>query len=333
VTRSEGIGARHQLLISSQGNRWAQLSVGKWLRQLGVLGQRAYEKRLPAAVFTLSNAQIATLVRHLWAEDGTLARRSAVAGDGLILSYATASAALAADVAALLLRLGIVARISTAAHKGYRPLHHVEVGGAQAQHAFVTWVGLTAHADTDGEITEALAALGDDAEPDALPGWVATPARTHAGGGALHTHAGGSAGMAHFGSAALRSAPVATGAIPEPQAHSQYFASDLIWDQVLASTPDGEEEVFDLTVPGVANWLADGLVSHNSGAIEQDADMILLIYREEVYDRNTTKKGIAEIDLVKHRNGEIGTFFLTFQGQYTRFLNYASDSYGEGVLR
>ena len=70
-----------------------------------------------------------------------------------------------------------------------------------------------------------------------------------------------------------------------------------------------------------------------SGSIEQDADMILLIYREEVYDRNTTRKGIAEIDLVKHRNGEIGTFVLTFQGQYTRFANYAPDAYAEGVLR
>jgi replicative DNA helicase len=70
-----------------------------------------------------------------------------------------------------------------------------------------------------------------------------------------------------------------------------------------------------------------------SGSIEQDADMILLIYREEVYDRNTTKKGIAEIDLVKHRNGEIGNFILTFQGQFTRFANYVPDSYAEGVLR
>jgi replicative DNA helicase len=70
-----------------------------------------------------------------------------------------------------------------------------------------------------------------------------------------------------------------------------------------------------------------------SGAIEQDADMILLIYREEVYDKNTTKKGIAEIDLAKHRNGETGTFLLTFQGQYSRFANYAPDSYADGVLR
>jgi replicative DNA helicase len=70
-----------------------------------------------------------------------------------------------------------------------------------------------------------------------------------------------------------------------------------------------------------------------SGSLEQDADMILLIYRDEVYDKNTTKKGIAEIDLAKHRNGETGTFLLTFQGQYTRFVNYAPDTYAEGVLR
>jgi replicative DNA helicase len=70
-----------------------------------------------------------------------------------------------------------------------------------------------------------------------------------------------------------------------------------------------------------------------SGAIEQDADMILLIYREEVYDKNTTKRGIAEIDLAKHRNGETGMFRLTFQGQFSRFTNFAADAYAEGVLR
>src|SRR6202042_1929516 len=68
-----------------------------------------------------------------------------------------------------------------------------------------------------------------------------------------------------------------------------------------------------------------------SGSFEQDSVMILLIYREEVYGRQTSKKGIAEIDLVKHRNGEIGTFVLTFQGQFTRFANYVPDSYADGM--
>ncbi len=70
-----------------------------------------------------------------------------------------------------------------------------------------------------------------------------------------------------------------------------------------------------------------------SGSLEQDADMILMIYRDEVYDKNSPKKGIAEIELAKHRNGETGTFLLTFQGPYSRFANYAPDAYAEGVLR
>ena len=113
----------------------------------------------------------------------------------------------------------------------------------------------------------------------------------------------------------------------------KWATSDVFWDRVTAVIADGEEDVYDLTVPGPANWLADGVATHNSGSLEQDADMILLIYRDEVYDKNTTKKGMAEIDLAKHRNGETGTFLLTFQGQYTRFVNYAPDTYAEGVLR
>jgi replicative DNA helicase len=56
-----------------------------------------------------------------------------------------------------------------------------------------------------------------------------------------------------------------------------------------------------------------------SGAIEQDADLIMMIYRDEVYDKNTTRKGIADIIIAKQRNGEIGEFPLTFLGQFTQF--------------
>ncbi|MDT8451079.1 MAG: DnaB-like helicase C-terminal domain-containing protein, partial [Wenzhouxiangellaceae bacterium] len=65
-----------------------------------------------------------------------------------------------------------------------------------------------------------------------------------------------------------------------------------------------------------------------SGAIEQDADLILFIYRDEVYHEDSTEKGKAEIIIGKHRHGATGEFMLHFEGEYVRFRDYVEDRYG-----
>jgi replicative DNA helicase len=99
----------------------------------------------------------------------------------------------------------------------------------------------------------------------------------------------------------------------------------VTWDRVLSVEQAGDQEVFDLTVPGPACWLADGIVSHNSGALEQDADVVVLIYRDDVYnkDPNSPDTGTAELILAKQRNGPTGTVKLAFLREQTRFANLA----------
>jgi replicative DNA helicase len=65
----------------------------------------------------------------------------------------------------------------------------------------------------------------------------------------------------------------------------------------------------------------------DSGSIEQDADTIAFIYREEFYNADTPRKGIADINISKQRNGPTGKFVLTFIGKYTKFENHISDGF------
>jgi replicative DNA helicase len=99
-------------------------------------------------------------------------------------------------------------------------------------------------------------------------------------------------------------------------------ASDLLWEEIRRILPAGEEEVFDISVPGCQNFLANGLVAHNSGSIEQDSDLVMFLYRDDYYNREKSEKpGIAEVIVAKHRNGPTGVIELMFRRELTRFEN------------
>jgi replicative DNA helicase len=338
VSRHEGpTGTWHQLVLSGNGNRWAPAGVGAWLKKLGIFNQRSHEKHLPDEVFALPDEQISCLLRHLWATDGSITVRKPGQRGSPRVYFTTCSRRLASDVAALLLRLEIVARIRTVHSGKSRPWYTVDVVGADSLLRFA--MNVSAHGPRMNgllQLERYLANTVGNTNVDTLP--VETLDRVTM---LMKERAVSRAQMANIrGRSVFDSQSAPSRPLVFEYAHIlkdakllELASNDVFWDRVTGVVADGEHDVYDLTVPGPANWLADGIVTHNSGAIEQDADMILLIYRDEVYDKNTTKKGMAEIDLAKHRNGEIGTFILTFQGQYTRFTNYAPDTYAEGVLR
>jgi replicative DNA helicase len=95
---------------------------------------------------------------------------------------------------------------------------------------------------------------------------------------------------------------------------------EVFWDAVIGVEPAGERTVFDMTVPGPANWLAEGIVTHNSGAIEQDADVVIFIHRD---DTDVATKGTADLIVAKHRNGPTDTVKLAFLPSLTQFRNFA----------
>ena len=104
---------------------------------------------------------------------------------------------------------------------------------------------------------------------------------------------------------------------PELQALAE---SDVYWDRIASIEPDAVEEVFDLTVPGPHNFVANDIIVHNS--IEQDADVVMFIYRDDYYNPESSERpNIAEINVAKHRNGPTGAIDLFWHGKLATFRN------------
>jgi replicative DNA helicase len=302
--------------------------VAAWLRQLGVFGLRSHEKHVPQQVFAQPATGIARFLRHLWSTDGCVHLSSGV-GHYANIYYASSSPLLARDVQSLLLRLGINATLARRgqAKKGRDQYHVIVSGKADVDRFFAAVGGLgqskAAHQQAiASHMADRVANTNRDVVPRDVWRLVVVPAMRETG---LTTRAMQAAiGMSYCGSTLYksnlsreRSARVAE-VVRSPEL-TLLAESDVYWDEVVTIEADGEEEVYDLTVEGLHNFVAGDIVVHNS--IEQDADIVMFIYREDKYEEDTEKKGIAEIIVAKHRNGPVGSINLRFFDRTARFAD------------
>ena len=303
-------------------------AVAEWLDSLGAWGLRSHEKLVPEKVFQQPEPAIGKFLRHLWATDGCIklvrGKRAYPA-----IYYASSSRRLAEDVQSLLLRLGIHSSLKTFSQgdKG-RDQHHVTISGRSSILRFAEAVGTVGAYKSASllEIRGYLSERPENTNRDVIPMDVwklhVKPAMEVNGITHRQLHAGlgmAYAGMTVFKQNLSRERAMRVALAAGSEALRALAESDIYWDEVASIEPDGAEEVFDLTVPGPHSFVAGDIFVHNS--IEQDADMVAFVYRDEVYNPTDENKGLAELIISKHRNGETGTVELVFLGETTSFRN------------
>ncbi|MEH2011850.1 replicative DNA helicase [Nostoc sp.] len=302
--------------------------IAKWLDSLGVFGLRSYEKFVPQELFSQPQESIGCFLRHLWSTDGCI---KLLAGKNLrpIAYYATSSQRLAFDIQTLLLRLGINAtlRIVPQVGKG-RNQYHVIITGKPDLQLFIIHVGavgeykLRSLQDIFQHLENSIHNPNRDIIPKDVWKIEVVPAMQAIGFTTRILQA--SIGVSFCGSTLYkvnlsRERALKVGNIVQSSKLVTLAKSDIYWDEILSIEYSGEEEVFDLTVPGLHNFVANNIIVHNS--IEQDADLVIMLYRDEYYSPDTPDRGIAEVIIAKHRNGPTGTAKLLFNPQFTKFQN------------
>jgi replicative DNA helicase len=124
-----------------------------------------------------------------------------------------------------------------------------------------------------------------------------------------------------FEHAPSRSTVASLASVLEDPTLQDFATSDLYWDEVADIVSIGEQRVFDATVLGTHNFIADGIVSHNS--IEQDSDVVVFLYREAEQNPDSEVE-LVKAKVAKHRNGPIGEVPLQFRKSNTRFYPVAA---------
>jgi replicative DNA helicase len=286
----------------------------EWLRSLGILGQRDNVKRVPGWVFEAGSVGAREFLAGYLATDGCVKVRPTERG-GWIIHFDTVSLGLAEDVQALMLRIGVVSSIGKGGDttKSAQPIYRLMVSSkVENLRLFASQVSVR------GKKAQLLQAILDTSDGEQTnPGLFGLPPEVSAD---LAISAfGAHQSWRHQGKRMRRDTCLEWATRLNDGNLRDWAMSDLLWEDVLSIVPVGEAEVFDIRVPDCANFLANGIIAHNSGAIEQDADIVMFIYRDEVYNPDTDRKNIADIIVAKHRNGPVGQVSLFFQAAQTRY--------------
>ena len=304
--------------------------IAKWLDSLDIFGLRSYEKFVPQVLFQQPEDLIACFLKHLWSTDGSV---KLVEGKSPrpIAYYASSSERLAFDVQTLLLRLGINAKLKMIPQPGKgRNQYHVTITGKPDLDLFIKKVKAVGEYKLSSlqQIYEHLENSIHNTNRDVIPREVwktlvvpsiqAINMTTRELQFSLETSYCGST---LYKANLSRDRALKVGNIVQSKQLIALANSDVYWDEVISIELDGEEEVFDLTVDKLHNFIANNIIVHNS--IEQDADIVMMLYRDEYYSPDTPDRGIAEVIIAKHRNGPTGTIKLLFDPQFTKFKNLA----------
>ncbi|WP_199234722.1 replicative DNA helicase [Kribbella sp. VKM Ac-2568] len=303
--------------------------IAAWLDTLGLFGLRSHEKFVPEGVFGLPKEQVGAFIRHLWATDGSV-RWDDKGGQGRIY-YASTSRRLVDDLARLLLRYNIFSRIKVAKKDGYRDSYHLHIYGAENQLRFCDEIGVHGLRGLKAvEVATALRAVRANTNLDTIPKEVWSQVRAVLSERKVtHRDFAAAMGTQFSGSTLWKHAPsrqrLAKVAGVLDDADLEVLATnDIFWDTITSIESLGEQEVYDATVMGTHNFVAEGIATHNS--LEQDADVVILLHREDAYERESTRPGEADFIVAKHRNGPTADVVVAFQGHYSRFVDMAHDA-------
>lgn len=296
-------------------------AIAEWFDDLGVLAARRSEGFVPASVFHLPKRQIALFVKHLWSTSADV--RISADGSGGRIRFASASRAVVDGVARLLLRFGI----STNVRPGFDGSFALDITERDDQRRFLQEIGLQgSQSESAVELLAIVRSKRSATNVDTGPqhvwdlvrdllveeGPTATPWASVREGAAGPNEAlwRNDLSRHHLGKIA---------AVLESEELEIMAVNDLLWDEVVSIEPMGEKQVYDATVLDGHNFVANGIAAHNS--IEQDADVVILLHREDAYEKESPRAGEADLIVAKHRNGPTDTITVAFQGHYQRFAD------------